>query len=118
MSQFKNFTFYRATPDLSEYRVVLISNAAATALDIFLAYDSALHFPYRGNNWNSLYDCLMDLGWIKEDVAIIHVTIPKLSVNELRVYIEVLDDVIESWNKERPTRVKIFFPEGSLDEFS
>lgn len=59
-----------------------------------------LRFPgWFGHNWDALYDCLCDLGWIPERrVVLVHERIdPAFPEDELRVYLQLLREAVEDW---------------------
>jgi len=69
---------------------------------IFEEYDRHFNFPYYGFNWDALDECLTDLQWISQpQIVITHHTLPELSENDFRTYLEVLCRAIESWIKFR-----------------
>jgi RNAse (barnase) inhibitor barstar len=72
-------------------------------------------FPnYFGNNWNAVFDCLCDFHWIvKKGIVLVHDEIPVLSVERLKVYLEILVDTIESWNDDNEHYFEVIFPEKS-----
>jgi len=71
-----------------------------------------LNFPdYFGSNWDALFDCLCDLSWIHEGVIIIkHRDIPKLSIQDLEIYKDILQDAIYSWNDDETHKLIVEFP--------
>lgn len=53
---------------------------------------------YFGFNWDALDECLRDLSWIPEEkVVLVHDRLPKLSDDDLRIYLTVLRDSALSW---------------------
>lgn len=78
---------------------------------LFDAYESAFSFPdYFGRNWNAFIDLMSDLSWIDSDeVAVMHDGLPGLPEEDLRTYLECLQDVL---SRARPTdrpRVRFVF---------
>jgi RNAse (barnase) inhibitor barstar len=82
----------------SRARVVHLShiNSKNSLLDII---GSELQFPdYYGRNWDALEECLRDLSWVPErEVLLIHDDLPSLEDHELRTYIQILSEAVESW---------------------
>ena len=72
-----------------------------TKNELLSAYNIHLKFPYFGFNWDALKDSLCGLNeWIKEkEIVVIHRELPHLPDKELRIYITVLYDVCELWEK-------------------
>lgn len=77
-------------------------------------YNKQLRFPnYFGFNWDALYDSLCGLDeWIKEKkITIIHKELPPLEEKDLIIYITLLYDVCEFWEKYPDVlRFKVLFP--------
>ena len=67
---------------------------------IFLEYYKKLNFPdYFGFNWDALYDCLLDLSWMKNDIIVlIHSIKVEKSDISWKIYLELMKDVEEQWN--------------------
>lgn len=68
-------------------------------------------FPdYFGNNWDALYDCLCDLTWINASkIILIHKEIPITDDKSLKVYLNILNDTIESWKTDTTKNFEIYF---------
>lgn len=77
----------------------------------------ALKFPsYYGNNWNALYDCLRDFNWMdKKGIVLVHNEIPKLTDEQLRIYIEILIDSVNDWKEDEEHYFKVIFPKEAED---
>lgn len=71
-----------------------------------------LNFPnYFGSNWDALFDCLCDLSWVNEKVVVIkHRDIPKLSMQDLEIYKELLQDATSSWKDDENHKLIVEFP--------
>jgi RNAse (barnase) inhibitor barstar len=71
----------------------------------------ALSFPaYFGHNWNALYDCLSDFHWTEATrVFLVHDDLPKLSLQDLRVYLEILKDAATNWKPGEAHELHVVF---------
>jgi len=80
--------------------------------ELHIKLNEALRFPdYYGENWNALYDCLRDFSWIdKKGIALVHTTLPNLSDEELRTYIEIIFDASQDWKDGEEHYFKVIFP--------
>jgi hypothetical protein len=70
-----------------------------------------LAFPgWFGFNWNALLDSLRDLSWVpEEEVVIHHEAVPKLPVEELRTYLEILADTSSPVETDCRHRIRVSF---------
>ena len=69
---------------------------------------------YFGFNWNALSDCLRDLSWLGEPrVVLCHADLPPLPEAELRVYLDVLAQAVESWQPAEAHSLCVIFPEAA-----
>lgn len=73
-----------------------------------------LLFPdYFGFNWDALDECINDFHWIKQkEIILIHDDLPKLDVNELKIYLGILVDAIKNWKKTKEHCFEVIFPEN------
>lgn len=93
--------------------------------DIFRTYGALLSAPngYFGDNWDAFSDCLLDLDWInKKDIFIIHRDMPRLSLKDVQIYLEVLQHAMVTWADDEtevrsqlypdfvPHHLTVFFP--------
>ena len=71
---------------------------------IFDAFGAGLVAPngYFGENWDAFNDCLMDMQWIAQsEIVIVHHQLPKLSENELLIYLKTLITASSEWGSEK-----------------
>lgn len=69
----------------------------SAALIDFIAREMSFPKGY-GKNWNALFDCLCDLGWVRERLVVIdHASIPDIGEEDLSEYYDVLRKAQESW---------------------
>jgi RNAse (barnase) inhibitor barstar len=117
MAKDKYFFYY-----IGNYPIETINNSLAVNIrdidskkTLFNAYNEQLRFPfYFGFNWDALKDCLCSLDeWLKEkEIMIIHDELPHLEEKELLIYITMLYDVCELWEKYPDVlNFQVFFPE-------
>ncbi|BDU22193.1 barstar family protein [Dyella sp. GSA-30] len=93
--------------------VGVVPKGLSSADSLLRAVAKALLFPaYFGHNWNALYDCLRDFHWTsRKDVVLIHNDMPALDDDELKIYLETLQEASASWKPdESHTFVAIFDP--------
>jgi len=87
--------------------------------DLLQWYNDSLQFPYFGYNWDSLYDLLCDLHWIRErHVWLRHEEVPNLDKQELAIYLETISSAADSWQMDDRHVLHVSFPEiynGKLD---
>lgn len=71
-----------------------------------------LLFPsYFGFNWDSLSDCLNDFHWIShKQILIVHEEIPALELSALNIYMTILLDAVQAWQKGEEHLLQIVFP--------
>jgi hypothetical protein len=57
---------------------------------------------------------LRDLHWIdKPRVVLRHVDLPQLPEAELRIYLDVLAESVQSWQPGEPHTLRVIFPEAA-----
>ena len=107
------FKFFDVMPsyDAAEVFYVRIDPEISISEELLKALYYLLWFPgYFGFNWNALYDCLRDLGWIPcRKVVLVHDALPKLPEEDLKVYLEVLRDAILDWAGDEEHELEVFF---------
>lgn len=88
--------------------------------ELHFRLSEVLRFPnYYGGNWNALYDCLRDFSWIdKKGIVLVHIELPKLTVDELRIYLNIISAAIEDWKVGEEHYFKVIFPIGTEKMFS
>lgn len=94
-------------------KIVVIKEDIQNKRELFDLYSTQLNFPeYFGKNWDALYDCMIDLSWINEDIIIIiHNDIPlENNTFEKNKYIQLLIDVLSFWDNKNNHLLKIAFP--------
>lgn len=101
-----SFTF---VPDIDTFDVnadtlmVRIPPDIAEKHQLLRTFAEQMKFPsYFGWNWDALYDLLCDLSWIQtRHIAIIHHDLPlRFERKEVRIYLEILRDAIDSWKTD------------------
>lgn len=109
-----NFNFYSSKSEWIENEIVVdLKSGINDKKQLFLIYKNKLQFPdYFGYNWDALYDCLTDMSWIKnKKIIIIHHDIPLSNdIQDLKKYINLLNDVCDSWKDDFQHHIEIYFP--------
>jgi hypothetical protein len=107
------FTFLERPPsyDTAEVFYVRIDSNIGVADELIRALYYLLWFPgCFGFNWDALYDCLRDLSWIPyHKVVLVHESLPKLSREDLQVYLEVLRDSAFDWIGDEGHELEVVF---------
>jgi RNAse (barnase) inhibitor barstar len=68
---------------------------------------------YFGNNWNALVDCLGTLSWIdRHRVLILHDDLPKIGLEDTRIYLEVLSSAALDWKRGEEHELIVAFPQS------
>ena len=82
--------------------------------DLLEWYATNLNFPkYFSFNWDSFQDCLRGLEWIKQKrVLLVHKGVPKLSHEDIKNYIDILNVAVDSWKPEEYHELNVIFPVG------
>ena len=58
----------------------------------------AVSSPYINDNWDGLYDALLDLSWLpKINIFLIHKDFPDISYTDLRIYLSLLKAIDKNW---------------------
>lgn len=117
--QMSPFKFFETMPsyDSAEVFYVRIDPEISLSEELLKALYYSLWFPgYFGFNWDSLYDCLLDLGWIPcRKVVLVHQALPNLPTEDLKTYLEVLRDVTLEWAEDEGHELEIFFRTAERD---
>ena len=80
-------------------------NNIVTSQDFFNVAKEIMSFPYLGDNWNALLDCMRDMSWhpangyilIYDDFQVFARNNPK----DFQIALEVMKDATESWRIDR-----------------
>jgi hypothetical protein len=90
--------------------LVIFQEDVASDAELLNEYYLQFKFPYFGFNWDALLDCLGDLDWINQkDIIIFHQEFPKLAERDLKIYIEILLELISRWNKYESHNFDVYF---------
>jgi hypothetical protein len=104
-------------PGDDDYVVEIPAGLSATA-ELLQALYERLKLPvYFGFNWNALLDCLRDFHWLKQSRSVImHLDLPAIPRDDLRIYLEVLADAVASWRADEDHLLVVSFPASAQDE--
>lgn len=108
-----NFIFNDEIPgDIIPNSIVLeIQRDVISKRDLLAIFLEGLKFPYFGNNWDSLEDCLEDLSWLDEDkIIIFHYDVPlEDGSRDQFIYLDIIR-IRTSENDEYEKKMYIIFP--------
>ncbi len=66
---------------------------------------------YFGFNWNALSDCLRDFHWLSHrSVVLRHADLPAIPRADLREYLGILAEAVESWRSDEERTLRVIFP--------
>lgn len=111
------FLFGPRTYDTNHVFYARLSSEIYTQSQLLEALYYVLWFPgYFGFNWNALFDCLKDFHWVKERVVVlVHDGLPKLSNDELKIYLEILRDAVIAWGATDEHQLEVVFDESDRE---
>lgn len=83
----------------------------ATKDELLSCLAEKLSFPdYFGYNWDALYDCLSDLSWLAfRNITIVHDEEFRLPGPELKIYRELLEEAVKSWELSGELTLNVFW---------
>lgn len=85
--------------------VVIRTDEINTVEKLLEAYHERLQLAYMGRNYNSLWDVLFDPAWMRyKRIVIVHkYGLPELNDGDLKTYLRILQDAIDSTYKPDPS---------------
>ncbi|XKM14513.1 barstar family protein [Orbaceae bacterium ac157xtp] len=108
-----NFKFIegRASYNTEEVFFARLDPSISSVDELLKSLYYLLWFPgYFGFNWNALEDCLTDFDWLSElKIIIVHDDIPKIAENDLKIYIEILNNAVSNWNMNELHDLEVVF---------
>ena len=104
---FNNYPSY----DAADVFYVRIDPGISLSEELLRSLYYLLWFPgYFGFNWDALYDCLRDLGWIPcRKIVLVHEVLPNLPEKDLKIYLEILRDSIFDLKDNQEYKLEVFF---------
>lgn len=96
----------------AESYVARLPSKLSNRQELLEALYHQLKFPgYFGFNWDALSDCLRDFHWLDSPtVVLVHSDVPRLPPEELRTYISILAEAIDSWQPHEDHDFRVAFP--------
>lgn len=93
----------------------VINPAVSTKDELLKELYNKLQLPdYFGFNWDALLDSLRDFHWIKDrGIILIHTVIPHIEEQDLRIYLEVLNEATQDWKPDDEHYLEVIFPKSS-----
>ena len=100
--------------------IVIIPENLDRVDDLFIVFKEQLGLPeYFGKNWDALSESLRDLSWVPQHtVALVHQGRTFVDDKLWAVYLDVLKECIEDWEKDEEHCIVAIFPETCRDEVS
>lgn len=86
--------------------------------DLLQAFKDEFEFPdYFGMNWDALYDCLLNAYWLEDkEVFLFHDNLlPKLSRQDFKAYLQILNDVLAN---AAEYKLRVVFLKKDRDQIS
>jgi hypothetical protein len=97
--------------------VVALNDNIFSKEELLNEYYIKFNFPYFGFNWDALLDCLRDLDWIKQkDILIYHEKFPTLNQKGLKIYLEILRDLVGHWKQYEEHNFEVYFNINDYDK--
>ncbi|EOX3826749.1 Barstar (barnase inhibitor) [Enterobacter cloacae] len=107
------FMFVEKFPlyDTAEVFVVRIDSTIEITEELLKSLYYLLWFPgYFGFNWDALYDCLRDLGWLPcRKIVLLHDSLPQIPKIDLQIYLEILRDSVLDWVNDEEHELEVVF---------
>lgn len=96
-----------------KYRFVAQIQKVTNKAELFDELAKKLHFPsYFGRNWNALDELYRDFHWINEkEIVIVHENVSSLPTDDLKLYINIILDSLDSWKQDTNHILKYVFKE-------
>jgi RNAse (barnase) inhibitor barstar len=94
---------------------IVINPALSSKDELLEELYNKLQLPdYFGFNWDALLDCLRDFHWIKNrGIILIHTVIPHIEEQDLKIYLEILNEAIQNWKRDDEHYFEVIFPKSS-----
>ncbi len=106
------FSHESSAPSDAEALIAVVPASVSSVDELLGALSRSVAFPsYFGFNWSALSDCLRDLSWVKPRKVILwHEALPRIDEAELRMYLDVLAEAVESWRPGEEHELGVVFP--------
>ncbi len=106
-----HFSTPAARPAFDDALVGVVPGGIADTDELLARVALALSFPaWFGGTFNGLYDCLRDFHWTeRRQIVLLHADVPHIPADELREYLDALQEAAADWQAETPHRLAIFF---------
>ena len=111
---------FKFIEDINSYQpiqsfIAVIDSNVRTKEELFNELYDKLQLPdYFGFNWDALSDCLRDFHWIQnKGIVLAHTVIPHIEENDLKTYLEILNDAVQDWQTDEEHYLEIIFPRAS-----
>jgi RNAse (barnase) inhibitor barstar len=98
--------------DIFHAYIAQIADSVSSKIELMEELSRELRFPdYFGNNWDALFDMLVDLHWIAQDrVIVFHVGLDLLPLGEFCNYMRLLDDASRLCDSKPGKALELILP--------
>lgn len=120
MLLFKNGSLIKGELELHDADLVVNIPSVDGEQRLFAELKEKLSFPeYFGGNWNALRDMMRDFEWLpNKRIVLIHDNIPSLSMEDLKIYLDILKEAIAAHLERGVQELIVTFPEDSKERLS
>jgi len=115
----KNKDFTKSDVDMQPEDLAVHISSGLDKSALLKELKGKLKFPdYFGENWDALADVMRDLRWLPKKVVVIHEGPPKLSGEDYKIYLDILNEAVSTVHDRDKRELVIAFPEENEELLS